>query len=58
MNRLAQWTVKIQTILSYFCKQSKIVPLVIAQQHKKGKRKNKAKLFILTKKKNMNFKMG
>ena len=57
MNRLAQWTVKIQTILSHFCKQSKIVPLVIARQHREREKiKNKAKLFIVTK--NMNFKLG
>ena len=59
MNRLAQWTVKIQTILSHFCKQSKIVPLVIARQHREREKiKNKAKLFIVTKRKNMNFKLG
>ena len=50
---------KIQTILSHVCKQSKIVPLVIARQHREREKiKNKAKLFIVTKKKKYEFQNG
>ena len=58
MNRLAQWTVKIQTILSHFCKQSKIVPFVIAQQHKKGKKKKESETFYINKKEKYEFQNG
>ena len=60
MNRLAQSTVKIQTILSLICKQSKIAPLVIARrQHKERKIEQiRRNLLYLDKTKKYEFKIG